>query len=217
MKPWTSALLALLIGGAASGADPVERFEQAYGEEGDALIVALAWLPETAEVARPILPEFESWDGGGEGRWLGVPEETRRELFEALARRWRGRDSAAGEVMARARLWRDLASRLAEVYGAVEGPEDFLGSVHAVEPLRPAFDAVLANRPEDFDPSFLGSTLSSAEFAAFPPGLVLLLMGLPERRRTEALRRLFVEVGLPDPGRAWGRGGKEPVWESGKK
>lgn len=61
------------------------------------------------------------------------------------------------------------------------------------------------------------SPLSSAEQAAFPPGLLLVLLGLAEEQRALALRGLFAAAGLPLPVSTSGRrGGKEPISTGGK-
>ena len=95
---------------------------------------------------------------------------------------------------ARIRDWPSISTQLSLLVTFLESEEDFLDLAYADPVLQPAFKWILDQRATDFDPKYLGSTLSSGQYPTFRAKLVVHLLGTPDQQRMECFSRLFARV-----------------------
>ena len=195
LAPYLAALL--FAASTASGlAHPqVEHLIEAQKHQGESLLDALYWLPETQEVFRRHLPDREQWLGFEPERWRSVPDVTKSAMFSELGETLEKLDGAKlDETWKRIQDWQSIRTQLALFVTAMDSDEAFLNLAFQDAALRSAFDAIIAKRPADFDTKHIGGTFTSGELVGFRAHLTAHILSMTATKRHECYSRIYGRI-----------------------
>lgn len=166
-------------------------------DQGDSLLDALYWLPETQEVFRGHLLAREQWLGFEPERWRSLPEATKTAIFNKVGETLEGLDGAKlDETWKRIRDWQSIRTQLALFVTAMDSDEAFLGLAYQDIALRSAFDSVIAKRPVGFDTRHIGGTFTSGELVGFRAHLTAHILNMTVTKRHECYSRIHGKIAM---------------------
>ncbi len=195
LAPYLAALLFAASSACGLAHPQVEHLIEAQKHQGESLLDAIYWLPETQETFRKHLPDRAQWLGFESERWRSVPDATRTAMFRELGETLEELDGGKlDETWKRIQDWQSIRAQVALFVTAMASEEVFLNLAFQDAALRSAFDAIIAKRPADFDTKYIGGTFTSGELVEFRAHLTAHILSMTATKRYECYSRIYGRI-----------------------